>query len=583
MSTQQTPTNRQEPAYLERVKKFGQSLVAPHPSIQELGLARRAQLLNVITLSELIGFTLGLLLNPNSVAVFQFLLAISIVSYALGKWKYPEIGTLIFSVGFISIAYISLYLGTASGFITSVLALVPLALIVASALTGRITFVVLVLYATITTVLAPYYSVTPIRENDVIEASGIIFFTGLTLYGIIIFRANLEKARLDEIQAINMELQGIKTTLEERVEERTHSLGEANQQIQERAMRLQTVSEISREISSNLEQKPGELLSRLTRSISDKMGFYHVGIFLLDENGEYAVMRASNSQGGQKMLERHHQLKVGGAGIVGYVSQGGRPRIALDTGTDAVFFNNPDLPKTRSEIALPLKYGSSLIGVLDVQSTQPSAFKDEDVNILGTLANQIAIIIKNELNEENSGLGLSARRTGKSVIERKQRQTVYSYLPDGTISTVSAEKSQLVDKALASGETEIINQPSKGNPSTLAVPVKFRDHLVGIIQVQSAEENRKWTEDEIAMVQSIADRAAFALENARLFEETVRRAEQEETIAQITTQIGASTDFDRILQTTIQELGQVLGVSRSFIQVGTPPENETEEPAGIKG
>ena len=76
------------------------------------------------------------------------------------------------------------------------------------------------------------------------------------------------------------------------------------------------------------------------------------------------------------------------------------------------------------------------------------------------------------------------------------------------------------------------------------------------------------------MVQSISDRAAFALENARLFEETSRRAEQEETIARVTTQIGASTDFNRILQTTIQELGRALGASRSFIQMGTPPEKE---------
>ena len=73
----------------------------------------------------------------------------------------------------------------------------------------------------------------------------------------------------------------------------------------------------------------------------EKLGFYHVGIFLLDENREFAVLRAANSEGGQRMLSRHHQLKVGGIGIVGYVSQGGRPRIALDTGSDAVFFNNP--------------------------------------------------------------------------------------------------------------------------------------------------------------------------------------------------------------------------------------------------
>ena len=129
----------------------------------------------------------------------------------------------------------------------------------------------------------------------------------------------------------------------------------------------------------------------------------------------------------------------------------------------------------------------------------------------------------------------------------------------------------------------ILVQPAKNIPATLAVPVKFRDQVIGIIHIEAAEADRKWTEDEIIMIQAISDRAAFALENARLFEETSRRAEQEETIASVTTQIGASTDFNRILQTTIQELGRALGASRSFIQLGTPPENESmaEENAAI--
>jgi GAF domain-containing protein len=131
-----------------------------------------------------------------------------------------------------------------------------------------------------------------------------------------------------------------------------------------------------------------------------------------------------------------------------------------------------------------------------------------------------------------------------------------------------------LDQALASGETVILARPSKDNPSTLAVPVKFRGQIIGFIHIEASEANRKWTEDEVAMVQSISDRAAFALENARLYEETVRRADQEETIARVTTQIGASTDFSSILQTTIQELGRALGTSRSFIQLNTPSENE---------
>ncbi|MBK9209281.1 MAG: GAF domain-containing protein [Anaerolineales bacterium] len=353
---------------------------------------------------------------------------------------------------------------------------------------------------------------------------------------------------------------------------RATDLEKANQQIKERAARFQVISDISQEISANVEQQPKELLNRIVRTISDKFNFYHIGIFLFDENREYAVLRAANSQGGQHMLERRHQLKIGGAGVVGYVSQSGSPRISLDTGSDAVFFNNPDLPKTRSEMALPLKYGSKTIGVLDIQSTLPSAFNNEDVNLLSALANQIAIVINTVLPTERAEYSrISKKATG---IEQLEKQSGYSYLPDGTISTARTLNSATLDQALASGETVILARPSKENPSTLAVPVKFREQIIGFIHVEASEVNRKWTEDEISIIQSISDRASLAIENARLFEETERRAEHEQLIAQVTSRIGASNNMDSILQTTIQELGRALGASRSFIQLGASPDSE---------
>jgi GAF domain-containing protein len=507
------------------------------------------------------------------------MLSISIISYLLGKTKYPRIGTFAFSFGFLSTSYLSLFLGIAPDFSTTIFTIVPIALIVASALSGRKTFALLGVYATIAAALGPIYSKTPASISDIPQTAGIIFFTGAVLYGILVFRANLENSRLTEIRMANQELQEIKTNLEKRVEERTHELIAASQQIESRAMRLQIISEVSQEISANLDQNPKELLTLITHSISKKLGFYHVGVFLLDENREYAVLRAANSQGGQRMLERHHQLKVGGTGIVGYVSQSGRPRIALDTGSDAVFFNNPNLPNTRSEVALPLKYGATVIGVLDVQSTLSSAFKDEDANLLSTLSNQIAIVINTVLTSHRSEFALPSEKKNKSGsrLIRKQAQSGYSYLPDGTISTALPLNNPTLDKALASGETSILSRPSKDNPATLAVPVKFRDQIIGVIHIQASDDKRRWTEDEVMMVQSISDRAALALENARLFEETVRRADQEESIARVTSQISASTDFKRILQTTVQELGQVLGTSRSFIQLGTPHEEDNIE------
>lgn len=378
----------------------------------------------------------------------------------------------------------------------------------------------------------------------------------------------------------NQLLEETNRTLEDQVQARTNDLNKANNQMQIKTMRLQAASEISQEIMANIHETPAELLTRATRSISEKLGFYHVGIFLLDENREYAALRAANSKGGQQMLARRHQLRVGGTGIVGYVAQSGRPRIALDTGADAVFFNNPDLPDTRSEIALPLKYGTSIIGVLDVQSAKSSAFNTEDANTLSTLANQIAIVIKNLRAFESDGIStqfkIVSRQAG--VQPNREQAAGYTFTPDGSISNSQPENSPTFDKAVASGETVVLHPVPKGSFPTLAVPVKLRDQVIGVIHIEASESNRKWTEDEVAMIQAISERAALALENARLLENATQRAEQEETIAHITTQIGSSTDFNRILQTTIQELGLALGTSRSFIQLATPAENSNVTP-----
>lgn len=369
----------------------------------------------------------------------------------------------------------------------------------------------------------------------------------------------------------NRRLEEINQTLEEQVRARSSELSRVNEQLQAKAARLQAASDISQDMMAHINEKPSELLSRATRSISEKLGYYHVGIFLLDDAREFAVLRAANSKGGQQMLARHHQLKIGGAGIVGYVAQSGRPRIALDTGADAVFFNNPYLPETRSEIALPLRVGNSVIGVLDVQSTQSSAFNDEDTNTLMTIANQIAILMKSLLFEEAAQSSIR-RYQGQDT---KEKTDGFSYRPDGSIvANVLVDENPQAQRAISSGETVVVNQPGRGTMPSLAVPVKFRDQVVGVIHIESREALRSWTEDEIALVQAISDRAALALENARLFADANRRAVQEETISRVTTQIGASTDFERILHTTIQELGLALGASRSFIQVGIPSATE---------
>jgi methyl-accepting chemotaxis protein len=178
------------------------------------------------------------------------------------------------------------------------------------------------------------------------------------------------------------------------------ALIESNRELEDRARSLERLTTRLRAAGTVTSaamsaRDPDALISQVTHLLSELFDFYHVGIFLLDEDGEYAVLQAANSEGGQRMLARGHKLKVEQQGIVGYVTGTGEARIALDVGADAVHFENPLLPETRSEMALPLKMGERVIGALDVQSRQEAAFDEDDVAIFRMMADQLATAIEN--------------------------------------------------------------------------------------------------------------------------------------------------------------------------------------------
>ena len=216
----------------------------------------------------------------------------------------------------------------------------------------------------------------------------------------------IENARLYQ------ELHSHAEKLERRVAERTSDL-------ERRTVQLRVAAEVAREATTAEEMD--DLLDRAVNLIRERFGFYHAGIFLLDERGEYAVLRAATSEAGRRMLERGHKLKVGEVGIVGYVTSTGQPRIVLDVDTDAIHFKNPLLPETRSELALPLRVGDRIIGALDVQSVQEAAFDEEDVAILQTMADQLAVAIEKleraaQIQAEHARLEAILRSTTDGII-----------------------------------------------------------------------------------------------------------------------------------------------------------------------
>jgi GAF domain-containing protein len=352
-------------------------------------------------------------------------------------------------------------------------------------------------------------------------------------------------------------------SLEQRVEERTIDLQQATAQSAKRAEELQVVSEVARAVSKEFDLE--KLLELVTNVVSNRFGFYHVGVFLIDQVNKTAVLRASNSPGGKRMVSRKHSLPIGQVGIVGHVAASGEPRIALDVGEDATFFNNPDLPDTRSEMALPLIMRGQIIGVLDVQSTESGAFTTADVETLSILADQVAIAIENArlLAETREALAESQALYGDYVSrtwKRKTAQSVIGYQYSAGIGGLLEEPVEWneVKTALSTGRAAMSDEKIP----TVAVPIRLQNQVIGVLNVRSAEANRVWTRDEVAVIESVADRLALALENARLFEETSSRAAREHAVAEITSRIRETNDPQVMIRTAIEELQRVLNVSR---------------------
>ena len=371
--------------------------------------------------------------------------------------------------------------------------------------------------------------------------------------------------------ATNKSLQELNLGLEDRVTSRTVELEIANERNQRRARQFEAIAQIARFTTSN--QNLENLLARLTEVMSEQFGFYHTGIFLLDEDRSHAVLRAANSEGGKRMLQKGHKLGVGQTGIVGFVSATGNPRIALDVGIDAAFFDNPFLPDTHSEIALPLQTASEIMGVLDVQSLEVNAFQQEDIEVLSTLANLVTVAIQNAqsyertqelLKEAQRTSGAYVHETWKSVQSQEAR---IGYLMAGnTLKPLSKPMTSPQILQAVVNKTTVVES---GRNPTLTIPIRLRDEIIGVMDIRAPEEH-DWDPDDIDIAEAVAERLSLAIETSMLLEATERRAEIERVTSDISGKISSSTQFEAILRTAAEELSRALGGSEVVVQLQSP-------------
>ncbi len=368
----------------------------------------------------------------------------------------------------------------------------------------------------------------------------------------------LRKGFIESSQNLAQAISGLaeeRATLEQRVAERTRELEKKADQLNAAAYIAQQAAEIK-----NLDV----LLPNVVQLISKEFGFYHAGIFLITQTGDYAVLQAASSEGGKRMLERGHRLRVGAEGIVGFVAAEKRPRIALDVGADAVYFDNPDLPETRSEIAIPMIARNQLIGVLDVQSTEPQAFHQSDLDILQTLADQIAVAIENvRLITESQALiheleSISRESARLSWQEQsKHKIPAYQYLPTGI---------RPASQGVSPGQAG----------HTLVVPILFRGTNIGKITLRRKPNQPPWSNNERQLANEVAAQAALALDNARLIQKTRESAWREQMVANISNQIRETLDLETVLRTSARELQRAFDLQEAEVQLQAGQDDSLE-------
>lgn len=349
-------------------------------------------------------------------------------------------------------------------------------------------------------------------------------------------------------------------TLERRVVERT-------QELQRRALQLETTAEIAKLTaeSPDLDQ----LLQGAVELIKSRFGFYHASVFLLDPSRTWAELTASTGEAGRRLLERGHKLAVGSASIIGWVTANRRPRVTPDVSEDPFHYRNPDLPDTRSEMAVPLTIGNRLIGALDVQSDRPDAFSEPDMRATEAIAGELAFAIENSrlLTERQAqiesleGEVRSRIRTSWSQFGRSGSPTVIHLGSQGEATSASEGAFGHLDEASQRGETVISDDGAE-----VIVPVRVRGETIAAIAARKPEPRQKWESDDIALMEAVAGQAALALETARQYEEEQRRVAELEVVNRISQAASQLLRLDTLLRMVGRQITQVMG--QTDVEIG---------------
>jgi GAF domain-containing protein len=356
-------------------------------------------------------------------------------------------------------------------------------------------------------------------------------------------------------------------------------LQELTKQLQWRKEQLITSSDISSRLSTILNLE--ELLSSVVNQIKDRFGYYYAHIYLLDEKERKLVMAEGTGTAGAEMKAQGHHVALEAFGPVARAARMGQIIWIDNVRETEDWLPNPLLPNTYSEMAVPIILEGHVVGVLDVQEDKIAGLDDGDADLLRSLANQVAVAIRNArlfaevetaLDEaravQEQYLAQSWQKT-KSVSDKRQ------YLYTGSdAASLDAVKRQVITKARQ--QALIQKQPAlvelgdeNSRTESVVAPINLRDRTIGTLQLHATRgDDQMWNDDDLALLEAVIDQLAQTAENLRLFEETRQQAGQEQAIRKITDRLRAAPNLNTLLETAARELGQRLGVRHTVLELG---------------